>query len=121
MHGPLDQSHADGNICHLPKVQPKNSITQRKFAPDKDYKMPCHHQCEIKQLNIRLKEIKEDKIATLRQILEVTEELGRDNPHRSDEVARSKRQVQRKLIDATTELMYLSDEIARGCNTCQTN
>ena len=83
--------------------------------------MPCHHQCEINQLNARLKEIKQDKVVSLRQILEVTEELGRDHPHRIDEVARSKRQIQLKLIDAITELMYLNDEIARGCSTCQTN
>ena len=83
--------------------------------------MPCHHQYEINQLNARLKEIKQDKVVTLRQILEVTEELGRDHPHRRDEVARSKRQIQLKLIDAITELMYLNDEIARGCSTCQTN
>ena len=83
--------------------------------------MPCHHQCEMNQLNARLKEIKQDKVVTLRQILEVTEELGRDHPHRRDEVARSKRQIQRKLIDAITEPMYLNDEIARGCSTCQTN
>ena len=83
--------------------------------------MPCHHQCEIKQLNAQLKEIKQDKVATLRQILEVTEELGRDNPHQRDEVARSRRQIQRKLIDAISELMYINEEIATGCRTCQTN
>ena len=90
-------------------------------SPVNETNMPCHHQCEIKQLNARLKDIKQDKVVTLKQILEVTEELGRDHPHRRDEVARSKRQIQRKLIDAITEPMYLNDEIARGCSTCQTN
>ena len=75
----------------------------------------------MNQLNARLKEIKQDKVVSLRQILEVTEELGRETPHGRDEVARNKRKVQRKLIDAITELMYLNDEIARGCNPCQTN
>ena len=75
--------------------------------------MPSHNQCEIKQLNARLKDIKQDKVVTLKQILEVTEELGHDHPHRRDEVARSKRQIQRKLLDAITKLMYLNDKIAR--------
>ena len=83
--------------------------------------MPCHNQCEIEQLNARLKDIKQDKVVTLKQILEVTEELGRDHPHRRDEVTRSKRQIEQKLITAITELMYLDDEIAKGCSTCQEN
>ena len=83
--------------------------------------MPCCRNCEIKQLNARLKDIKLDKITTLKQILEVTEELGRDQPQRRDEVTRSKREIERKLISAVAELMYLEDEIASGCSTCQEN
>ena len=51
------------------------------------------------------------KIATLRQTLDVTEELGRHAPNRRDEVARSKRQISQKLVKAMAELMYLTDEI----------
>ena len=65
--------------------------------------------------------MKEDQIATLRQILDVTNELGRQAPHRRDEVARERRQIEYKLVEAVAELVYLTDEIARGCNPCQVN
>ena len=81
--------------------------------------MPCHHLCEIRQLNCRLIEIKEEKIFTLRQILHATTELGRVALNRRDEVARSKRHIQRNLVQSVAELMYLTNEIARGCNPCQ--
>ena len=83
--------------------------------------MPCDPQCQIRQLNSQLITIKEEKIATLRQILDVTDELGRHAPNRRDEVARSKRQISQKLVEAVAELMYLTDEIANGCNPCQVN
>ena len=83
--------------------------------------MPCQHNCEVNQLNAQLKEIKHDKIITLKEIYEVTEQLGRDHPHRRDEVTRSKREIERKLLTAIAELMYIEDEIARGCRTCQEN
>ena len=86
--------------------------------------MPCDPQCPIRQLNSQLITIKEEKIATLWQILDVTEELGRQPmiaPNRRDEVTRSKRQIAQKLLEAIAELMYLTDEIATGCNTCRTN
>ena len=51
------------------------------------------------------------KIVTLRQTLDVTEELGRHAPNGRDEVARSKRQISQKLVKAMAELMYLTDEI----------
>ena len=56
-----------------------------------------------------------------RQILEVTEELGREAPHRRVEVERSIIEIERKLVGAVAELVYLTDEIARGCNPCQIN
>ena len=83
--------------------------------------MPCDPQCQIRQLNSQLITTKEEKIATLRQILDVTEELGRQAPHRRDEAARNKRQIEYKLVGAVAELVYLTDEIARGCNPCQVN
>ena len=83
--------------------------------------MPCQHNCEVNQLNAQLKEIKPDKIITLKEIYEVTEELGRDHPHRRDEVTRSKREIEQKLMTAVAELMYIEDEITRGCTTCREN
>ena len=83
--------------------------------------MPCQRNCEVERLNFQLKDIKHDKINTLKEIYEVTEELGRDNPHRRDEVTRSKREIEQKLMTAVAELMYIEDEISRGCTTCREN
>ena len=83
--------------------------------------MPCQHNCDVKRLNFQLKDIKHDKINTLKEIYEVTEELGRGNPHRRDEVTGSKREIEQKLMTAVAELMYIEDEISRGCTTCREN
>ena len=63
--------------------------------------------------------MKQVQIATLRQIQEVTDEIGRQAPHRRDEVERRTRQIQTKLVQAMRELASLTDEIALGCDTCQ--
>ena len=83
--------------------------------------MPCDPQCPVREPNNQLINIKEEKIATLRQILDVTDELGHQAPHQRDEAARSRRQIEYKLVEAVAELVYLTDEIACGCNTCQVN
>ena len=83
--------------------------------------MPCDPQCQIRELNSQLITIKEEKIATLWQILDVTDELGCQAPHRRDEAARRRRQIEYKLVEAVAELVYLTDEITRGCNPCQVN
>ena len=83
--------------------------------------MPCQHNCEVKRLNLILKDIKHDKIKTLKNIYEVTEELGRENPHRREEVARSKREISQKLMAGIAELMYIKEELSRGCTTCRVN
>ena len=81
--------------------------------------MPCHQQCNIRLLNRQLIEIKQEKIFTLRQILHAPTELGRVAPNKGGEVARSKRRIQRDLFQTIAELMYLSNEVSRGCNPCQ--
>ena len=83
--------------------------------------MPCQQTCEVKRLNLILKDIKQDKLKTLREIYEVTDQLGRDNPHRREEVTRSKQEIEQKLMTGVAELMYIEDEISRGCTTCQEN
>ena len=83
--------------------------------------MPCQRNCEVKRLNLILKDIKHDKLKTLREIYEVTDELGRDNPHRREEVARSKIEIEQKLVTAVAEVMYIEEEISRGCTTCREN
>ena len=65
--------------------------------------------------------MKQVKIAALRQIQEVTDEIGRQAPHRRDKVERRTRQIQTKLVQAMRELASLTDEIALGCDTCQAN
>ena len=72
-------------------------------------------------MNIQLIAIKEEKITTLQQTLEVNDELGRHAPHRRDEVATTRRYISCKLVEAVAELVSLTDEIARGCNPCQVN
>ena len=83
--------------------------------------MPCDHQCELRQLNCQLILIKEEKIGTLQQTLEVNDELGRHAPHRRDEVAARRRDITCKLVEALAEIASLTDEIARGCNPCKVN
>ena len=75
----------------------------------------------MKQLNFQLKDIKIDKVETLREIYEVTVEIGRDYPHRRDEMNRSKDEIYEKLTTAVAELLIIEDEIVRGCTTCRDN
>ena len=81
--------------------------------------MPCDPQCPIRRMNNQLKNMKQVKIATLRQIQELTDEIGRHAPNRRDEVERNTSQIQTKLVLALRELASLTDEIALGCDTCQ--
>ena len=81
--------------------------------------MPCDPQCPVRRLNNQLINMKQVKIATLRQIQEVTDEIGRHAPHRRDEVERNTSQIQTQLVLAMRELASLTDEIALGCDTCQ--
>ena len=81
--------------------------------------MPCQQTCEVKRLNLILKDVKQDKIKTLRDIYEVTDQIGRDNPHRIEEVTRSKQEIELKLMTGVAELMIIKEEIERGCSTCR--
>ena len=83
--------------------------------------MPCQQHCEVKRLNFQLKDIKIDKVETLREIYEVTVEIGCDYPHRRDEMERSKIEIYDKLTTAVAELLCIEDEIVRGCTTCRDN
>ena len=83
--------------------------------------MPCQHNCEVKRLNFQLKDIKIDKIETLREIYEVTDQIGRDYPHRRDEMERNKTEIYEKLTTAVAQLLCIEDEIIKGCTTCRDN
>ena len=71
--------------------------------------MPCQQTCEVKRLNLILKDVKLDKLKTLRDIY----------PHRIEEVTRSKQEIEQKLMTGVAELMIIEEEIARGCSTCR--
>ena len=44
---------------------------------------------------------------------------SRDNPHRIEEVTRSKQEIELKLMTGVAELMIIEEEIERGCTTCR--
>ena len=76
------------------------------------------------EINVHLIDVTKEKIATIRQILGVTEELGRQPmiaPNRRNEVTRSVQQLSQKLVEAMTRLMNLTDEMVIGCAACRTN
>ena len=66
-----------------------------------------------------MKDIKLDKVETLREIFEVTAEIGRYYPHRREEMDRSKVELIDKITTAVAELLITEDEIVRGCTTCR--
>ena len=119
---------ADDNISHPqkerdPEIPLHNAIFAHRI-PNSTVNasiMPCQHNCDVNRLNIQLKDIKIDKIETLREIYEVTDQLGRDHPHRRDEMTRSKIEIYEKLMTAVAELLCIEDEISRGCTTCREN
>ena len=83
--------------------------------------MPCQENCEMEQLNLQLKDIKIDKVETLRDIYRVTDQIGRDPPHRREEMERNKAEIYEKLTTAVAQLLCIEDEIIRGCTTCRDN
>ena len=83
--------------------------------------MPCQENCEMEQLNLQLKYIKVDKVETLRDIYRVTDQIGRENPHRREEMEISKAEIYEKLTTAVAQLLCIEEEIIRGCRTCREN
>ena len=119
---------ADDNISHPQKMSdPDITLLSAIFAHRIHNStvnariMPCQHNCDVKRLNFQLKDIKIDKIETLREIYEVTVEIGRDYPHRREEMNRSKVELYEKITKAVAELLITEDEIVRGCTTCRDN
>ena len=83
--------------------------------------MTCQENCEMEQLNLQLKYIKVDKVDTLRDIYRVTDQIGRENPHRREEMEVSKAEIYEKLTTAVAQLLCIEEEILRGCRTCREN
>ena len=88
--------------------------------------MPCEPQCPMIRINFHLKILLvKEKIATIRQIICVTKEIGIQpmiSPNQRNEVTSSlQQQLEQKLVEAMTRLVNISDEIATGCAACRTN
>ena len=81
--------------------------------------MPCQQTCEVKRLNLILKDVEQDKIRTLRDIYDVTDQIGKENPRRFEEMTRNKQEIKQKLMTGVAELMIIEEEIERGCTTCR--
>ena len=81
--------------------------------------MPCQQLCEVRRLTLVLKDIKIDKLKTLKNTYELTNEIRRNYPARSEEMTRNMREIERKTTSGVAELMTIEEELARGCMTCR--
>ena len=77
--------------------------------------MPCQPNCEVHRLNLELQIIKTDKIQTLTEMLQITQDLGRTNRNRRNEIPR----IERKLRINIEALERIEIEISRGCPVCR--
>ena len=81
--------------------------------------MPCNQTCEVKRLSLILRDIKIDKLKTLKNTYELTNQIRRDYPDKYEEMTRNMLDIERKTIAGVAELMKIEEEIARGCTTCR--
>ena len=81
--------------------------------------MPCNQTCEVKRLSLILRDIKIDKLKTLKKTYELTNRIRRDYPDKYEEMTRNMLDIERKTIAGVAELMKIEEEIARGCTTCR--
>ena len=105
---------------HIPLLS-ANTAPASKLNSHQKRIMPCQENCEMEQLNLQLKDIKVDKVDTLRDIYRVTDQIGRENPHRREEMEVSKAEIYEKLTTAVAQLLCIEEEILRGCRTCREN
>ena len=81
--------------------------------------MPCNPTCEVKRLSLILRDIKIDKLKTLKKTYELTDRIRRDYPDKNEEMTRNMLDIERKTIAGVAELMKIEKELARGCTTCR--
>ena len=81
--------------------------------------MPCNQTCEVKRLSLILRDIKIDKLKTLKKTYELTDRIRRDYPDKNEEMTRNMLDIERKTIAGVAELMKIEEELARGCTTCR--
>ena len=70
-------------------------------------------------MTLVLKDIKIDKLKTLKNTYDLSDQIRRDYPERSEEMTRNMRDIERKTLSGVAELMTVEEELARGCSTCR--
>ena len=81
--------------------------------------MPCLLTCEVRRLTLVLKDIKIDKLKTLKNTYELTVQIRRSYPEKEEEMSRNMRDIEQKTLTGVAELMTIEEELARGCTTCR--
>ena len=102
-----------------PKQLVKSQDISHQQDPVKARIMPCQQTCEVRRLTLILKDIKIDKLKTLKNTYELTDQIRRNYPERSEEMTRNMRDIERKTMSGVAELMTIEEELARGCTTCR--
>ena len=84
--------------------------------------MPCEPLCPMISKNLFLKILLvKEKIATIRQIICVTKEIGIQPMTSPDQRSSQQQVLDQKLVEAVARLVKITDEIATGCVACRTN
>ena len=81
--------------------------------------MPCQLTCEVRRLALVLKDIKIDKLKILKSTYELTDQIRRNYPERSEEMTRRLSDIERETVSGVRELMTVEEELAMGCTTCR--
>ena len=76
--------------------------------------MPCQADCNLRQ-DLLAKEV---RIAKLQQTKRWVDDLGRQEPHRQEEVKTKQDVVIAKLVQTLTEAGVLVNKLAGGCYSC---
>ena len=70
-------------------------------------------------MTLVLKDIKIDKLKTLKKTYELTNHIRLNYPRKSDEMTRNMSNIERQTRSGVAELMKIEEELARGCTTCR--
>ena len=76
--------------------------------------MPCRADCNLRRVLLA----KEERIARLHQTKGWVDELGRQEPHRQQEVKTKQDIVTAKLVQTLAETGVLVNKLAAGCRNC---
>ena len=76
--------------------------------------MPCRADCNLRRDLLA----KEERIARLHQTKRWVDELGRQEPHRHQEVKTKQEIVIAKLVQTLAETGVLVNKLAAGCRNC---